>query len=205
MAAVNVTSVQVLNNPNTFFAPLQFEISYECHCELQEDLEWKLTYVGSADSEKHDQVLDSVLVGPVAAGQFRFVFQADAPEHSKLPQVDIVGVTVILLTCSYKEQEFIRVGYYVSNEYTDDELRENPPEIPQLERLTRTILADSPRVTRFPCDFDKPQPIPSSKQEDMEMDGENVKAEPQQQPESLGISWDAAQQHLPIAGVAMEQ
>lgn len=39
------------------------------------DLEWKLTYVGSADSEKHDQVLDSVLVGPVAAGQFRFVFQ----------------------------------------------------------------------------------------------------------------------------------
>lgn len=30
--------------------------------------------------------------------------QADAPEHSKLPQADIVGVTVILLTCSYKEQ-----------------------------------------------------------------------------------------------------
>ena len=39
------------------------------------DLEWKLTYVGSAESEKYDQVLDSVLVGPVAAGQFRFVFQ----------------------------------------------------------------------------------------------------------------------------------
>jgi len=41
----------------------------------QPDLEWKLTYVGSAESEKYDQVLDSVLVGPVFPGQYRFVFQ----------------------------------------------------------------------------------------------------------------------------------
>lgn len=39
------------------------------------DLEWKLTYVGSAESEKYDQVLDTVYVGPVAPGQYRFVFQ----------------------------------------------------------------------------------------------------------------------------------
>ena len=41
----------------------------------KKDLEWKLTYVGSAESEKYDQVLDSVLVGPVFPGQYRFVFQ----------------------------------------------------------------------------------------------------------------------------------
>ena len=39
------------------------------------DLEWKLIYVGSAESEKYDQILDSVLVGPVYPGQYRFVFQ----------------------------------------------------------------------------------------------------------------------------------
>ena len=39
------------------------------------DLEWKLIYVGSAESEEYDQVLDSVLVGPVYPGQYRFVFQ----------------------------------------------------------------------------------------------------------------------------------
>ena len=39
------------------------------------DLEWKVTYVGSADTEEYDQVLDSVLVGPVTAGQYRFVLQ----------------------------------------------------------------------------------------------------------------------------------
>lgn len=33
----------------------------------------------------------------------------------------------MLITCTYRGQEFIRIGYYVNNEYTDPELRENPP------------------------------------------------------------------------------
>ena len=39
------------------------------------DLEWKIIYVGSAESMQHDQVLDSVLVGPIPAGSHMFVFQ----------------------------------------------------------------------------------------------------------------------------------
>ena len=46
-----------------------------CAPALHADLEWKLIYVGSAESEDFDQVLDSVLVGPVYPGQYRFVFQ----------------------------------------------------------------------------------------------------------------------------------
>lgn len=42
---------------------------------LPSDLEWKIIYVGSAESEEYDQVLDSVLVGPVPAGRHMFVFQ----------------------------------------------------------------------------------------------------------------------------------
>ena len=45
-----------------------------CSC-AHADLEWKLIYVGNAESEAYDQVLDSVLVGPVYPGQYRFVFQ----------------------------------------------------------------------------------------------------------------------------------
>eukprot|EP00887_Chlorella_sp_A99_P003412 scaffold7.g3412.t1 len=145
MTAISVTSVVVLDNPSLVSNPLQFEIQYECLYDLQDDLEWKLTYVGSAESEKYDQVLDTVYVGPVAPGQYRFVFQADPPDFSKLPTDDIVGVTVILLTCSYKNQEFIRVGYYVNNEYQDDALREEPPTTPLIEKLYRNILADKPR------------------------------------------------------------
>lgn len=39
------------------------------------DLEWKLTYVGSAEDETYDQLLESVLVGPVNVGNYRFVLQ----------------------------------------------------------------------------------------------------------------------------------
>jgi len=42
-----------------------------------EDLEWKIIYVSSAESEDHDQVLDSVLVGPVPPGKHMFVFQVN--------------------------------------------------------------------------------------------------------------------------------
>lgn len=46
-----------------------------------EDLEWKIIYVGSAESEEYDQTLDSVLVGPVPAGRHMFVFQVRADIH----------------------------------------------------------------------------------------------------------------------------
>ncbi|CAG8774642.1 1203_t:CDS:1, partial [Racocetra fulgida] len=41
---------------------------------------------------------------------------------------ELLDVTVIIITCSYNDQEFVRVGYYVNNEYIEEELRENPPE-----------------------------------------------------------------------------
>lgn len=64
-----------------------------------------------------------------------------------------MGVTVILITCSYLEKEFVRIGYYVNNEYLDEELRENPPEQIAYEKLYRSILAEKPRVTRFPINW----------------------------------------------------
>jgi len=149
MAKVHIVNVVVLDNPSSFSNPFQFEITFECIEDLKEDLEWKIVYVGSAESEAYDQVLDTVYVGPVPEGRHMFVFQADPPDSSKIPKEDAVGVTVLLLTCSYRGNEFIRIGYYVNNEYTDPELKENPPAIPQFDKLTRNILATNPRVTRF--------------------------------------------------------
>jgi len=91
--------------------------------------------VGSASSESHDQTLDSVLVGPIPAGLHKFVFQADAPNCDKIPPEDVVGVTVVLLTCSYKGAEFVRVGFYVNNEYLEPELTEEPPLKPQFDKV----------------------------------------------------------------------
>jgi len=157
MAKVHVSNVVVLNNPCPFFSSFQFEITFECIEELKEDLEWKIVYVGSAESEAYDQTLDSVFVGPVPEGRHMFVFQADPPDTSKIPVADAVGVTVVLLTCSYRGKEFVRVGYYVNNEYSDEEMRENPPTTPSYEKLVRNILATQPRVTRFKIEWDDKQ------------------------------------------------
>ena len=80
-------------------------------------------------------------------------WQADPPDPSKIHDEDIIGVTVLLLTCSYLGQEFIRVGYYVNNDYDDEQLREEPPPKVSVDRVQRNILADKPRVTKFPINF----------------------------------------------------
>ena len=57
-------------------------------------------------------------------------FKLIPPDTAKIPPEDVVGVTVVLLTCSYKGQEVVRIGYYVNNDYTDSELAENLPAKP---------------------------------------------------------------------------
>jgi ASF1 like histone chaperone len=67
-----------------------------------------------------------------------------------------VGVTGVLVTASYAGQEFFRVGYYVNNYYENPELAENPPDVPLLDQLTRHILVEKPRVTKFQIQWEDP-------------------------------------------------
>lgn len=153
--SISVVSVKVLNNPCKFKDPFTFEICVSCQAELEDDLEWKLVYVGSADSEEYDQVLENVFVGPLNIGINQFTFQAPAPNPDKIPTKDILGATVIMLSCSYMGHEYTRIGYYVNNEYTTEELRENPPQVPNVEFIQRNILDENPRITLYSLDSEK--------------------------------------------------
>lgn len=82
-------------------------------------------------------------------GVNKFIFEADSPDLKRIPTSEILGVTVILLSCSYDDREFVRVGYYVNNEYDNDEMNNEPPAKPVIERVRRNVLAEKPRVTRF--------------------------------------------------------
>jgi histone chaperone ASF1 len=90
-----------------------------------------------------------VFVGPIPVGVNKFIFEANAPDTKRIPDAEILGVTVILLTCAYGGTEFVRVGYYVNNEYEDAELNADPPAKPIVEKIRRNVLAEKPRVTRF--------------------------------------------------------
>ncbi|GME69902.1 unnamed protein product [[Candida] boidinii] len=169
MSIVSLLGINVLNNPARFSDAYQFEITFECLEPLKDDLEWKLTYVGSSRSLEHDQELDSILVGPVPVGVNKFILTADAPSPELIPASELVSVTVILLSCSYKDREFVRVGYYVNNEYDSEELRENPPNKVQVDHIVRNILAEKPRVTRFNIvwdnENDNPEDFPPDQRE----------------------------------------
>jgi hypothetical protein len=53
------------------------------------DIEWKLIYVGSAESTSHDQELDSCMVGPVPVGVNSFEFEVRAMKPTKRRQLTI--------------------------------------------------------------------------------------------------------------------
>ena len=96
---------------------------------------------------------------------------------ANLPPNDVVGVTAVLLTCSYKDsQEFLRCGYYVNVEYDTPELNENPPQQPVIESLTRSILAEKPRVTKFHIDWDD---MPGQQSNDENNNSNNMMAQAQ--------------------------
>ncbi|KAK4242906.1 ASF1 like histone chaperone-domain-containing protein [Achaetomium macrosporum] len=182
MSVVSLLGVNVLNNPAKFTDKYEFEITFECLEPLQKDLEWKLTYVGSAQSDHYDQELDSLLVGPIPVGINKFVFEADPPDTKRIPIDELLGVTVILLTCAYDGREFVRVGYYVNNEYESEELVNDPPAKPIFEKIRRNILAEKPRVTRFAIKWDSeasapPEFPPEQPEADLVADEEEYGAE----------------------------
>ncbi|KAJ1458330.1 histone chaperone [Pelagophyceae sp. CCMP2097] len=159
MALVDLIDVKfVAANPARFDEPFEFEITFECLDQLEEDLEWKITYVGSAEDPTKDQMLEEVMVGPVPLGTSRFVLQSDAPDPGKIPDGDVLGVTVVSITCAYKDQPFVNVGYYVANEYyatgspAEGALPTELAEIPRpidMSKVYRNVCADQPRVTRY--------------------------------------------------------
>ena len=102
MDCIRVCKVSVLENPAQFLDKLEFEITFDCIEDVPEDLEWKIIYVGSAESEDFDQVLDTFYVGPIPEGRHKFILSADPPNPQRIPVAEVLGVTVILVTCAYR-------------------------------------------------------------------------------------------------------
>jgi len=154
MAKVTISECQVIEPECAFGDPFQFRIRFNCIENLQEDLDWKIIYVGSANSNEHDQELDEMSTGPIPVGTHEFVLEASGPNPALIPAQEVVGVTVVLITCSYREQEFVRIGYYINNEYVTEEMKENPPDMPQIDQLKRLVCLN-PRVTRMVINWDE--------------------------------------------------
>ncbi|KAK0403159.1 hypothetical protein QR680_016753 [Steinernema hermaphroditum] len=167
-ARVNVTEVNVLNNPCKFTDGFKLEITFEVLEDLSGELEWELIYVGSPETDAMDQLLDTAVIESIRAGRHKFVFDADAPEIAKLSKDHIVGVTVLLLMCKYNNQNFLKVGYFVANEYADEELLAEPPAEPIIEKLVRSVKTDDVRVSYNMIKWTEEDTVDEEMEEDKE-------------------------------------
>ncbi|KAL9710655.1 Histone chaperone asf1 [Leucoagaricus gongylophorus] len=158
MSIVTIRNVEFINNPARFSDVYRFRVTFECIASIKDDLEWRLIYVSSPGNEELDQELDDCLVGPVPVGVNSFEFEGSAPDPSKIPPEDVLGVAALILTGSYKDQEFVRVGYYQNTEYDNEEMKETPPPKIMFDRLVRDI-STKPRVTRFQIKWDVTAPV----------------------------------------------
>lgn len=104
-------------------------------------------YVGSATDHDCDQILANVQVGPIEVGVNRFVLRADPPAIEKIPHEDL-PLTAIMLSAFYKEKEFFRVGYYVSNTFPE-ESGDNPDP----STIERELLLQDTTVVQYTIDW----------------------------------------------------
>lgn len=110
MARITVDKIEIKEPEGKFLDFITFDITFQAHEELADDLEWKVTYVIDDDPSK-DQVLDSVVVGPTSEGRHQFELRVPPPEPAKISNQDLRGATVLLMTALYMDQEFIRIGW----------------------------------------------------------------------------------------------
>ena len=71
---ISLPSISTLPHSTPIFSHIIYTILHYSPLPFP-DIECKVVYVGSAESEQYDQVLDSILVGPVPAGRHMFVFK----------------------------------------------------------------------------------------------------------------------------------
>ncbi|KAH0483383.1 MAG: uncharacterized protein KVP18_004096 [Porospora cf. gigantea A] len=154
MGLVEVSDVQFNSERDSALDPFEFVVTFESRANLQEELDWRLIYVGDPTDTSEDQELECISLGPITAGHLRFTMIADPPDFTKIDPDDAHGMTVVLLTASYREQEFLRIGWFVRNVYEDPDVEANPPPELDLQNLRRVVHMEEPRVTRFQINWD---------------------------------------------------
>lgn len=117
-------NVMAMNPQTSFSKPFLFDIKFECFEDIEEEaLEWKVFEKDSPESDvprvRCIRTLDTVLLSRMPIGRHRFTLPVGTLPPSKILNENVVGATVLTLTCSYRNNEFFRIGYYVNNRYTD--------------------------------------------------------------------------------------
>eukprot|EP00922_Rhytidocystis_sp_ex-Travisia-forbesii_P035007 GHVS01051986.1.p1 GENE.GHVS01051986.1~~GHVS01051986.1.p1 ORF type:complete len:387 (+),score=98.18 GHVS01051986.1:486-1646(+) len=118
----------------------------------------------SSTSDKYfqDIELDSICLGPIPKGTLAFELETPPPNYANMSRRALFEMHALLLTGSYKDSEFIRIGWYVSHALdksaellaeTADVLYDDSVPLDE-DMVMRCILTEEPRITRYPSGWD---------------------------------------------------
>ncbi|CAD8087182.1 unnamed protein product [Paramecium sonneborni] len=155
MALINITNIVFDQGTALFNTPIQMQITFEVMRQLDQEIDWKLIYIGCPNDNKQDQVLEQFSMPPLQQGTMQFTLMSPGPKFELISSKEnLFGATAIILSVKYRNQEFFRVGYYVYNSYLDPDLIENDPPYVVIDKVYRQINTSTPRITRTNIDWE---------------------------------------------------
>ncbi|EPY30712.1 histone chaperone ASF1 [Strigomonas culicis] len=140
---VELTKVQVLGkNPTSFDDPITLSVVLEVFERVPTDpIDVKFTWAPIWDFSV-DQELDELEVGPLTTlGKHEFTIQSDGPDFSQVP--DPTGPTALLVSFTYKNQEFLHLGFNTTITCDGD----IPDAFTSADQLTRFVGKCHPKHT----------------------------------------------------------
>eukprot|EP00834_Sanchytrium_tribonematis_P001649 NODE_42_length_34079_cov_0.552619.p13 type:complete len:180 gc:universal NODE_42_length_34079_cov_0.552619:1160-621(-) len=160
---IHILEIAFNHERKNFSDSIEMKIKFNAIECLQNDVNFKVTYVFDPQQPKFDRELDDLSIGPIPQGIGEFALICDPPTLEGIPAELVYGVQVLTLTLSYSDQEFCHIGYYVNTTYKYEipfEEDENgqlsfvfPQNHPVVSDLVRVIHSDKPRVTRKQIDW----------------------------------------------------
>lgn len=97
--------------------PMKFDIILDSNKEMSDDIEFEIIYSVDPKSEKNDQKICSMLVGPIPMGKIGFSLETDCLNIDFIDQKHIFGVTSVIIIGKYNSQQFLRIGYIINVRY----------------------------------------------------------------------------------------
>lgn len=158
MQKIRITNILLCGDPESFSTPFRMEIFLESDGPLLNKLEWKVVYVGSAESSAFDQILDDIMVPIEFVGAQSFELAIEPPDPALIPSInDLLGPSVLMIAALYNDQEFFRASYFVYNNYIEEVvggLNENNFDI---NKVFRCVLTKTPRIRLNEIDWNDEQ------------------------------------------------
>lgn len=142
------------DNPGNYCSPLKWRVRVDSAATLTEPISISFVWVGSCTSSDYDQPLDSFEVGPLSQGVTEFELECDAPNPEQVPQDELVGLTILIISFQFRQQEFLRVAYYTQVAYLEESLNKNPPIPIRKDCLGRFVTMAQPVATAIPINWE---------------------------------------------------